>query len=389
MNWSYTRDARALKQLADRQIEKTEPLAVTHVEKGLILPWLNARSDGNPSSGLGGVLDAEGRFVSQSRYEGDWLVNGGAYEYARDSVETMEGQVLYFGPFFPHWGHFLVDLVNRLWVVSERSDYRGWKVAYTSLNGGRIDGVFREFFALLGVSPDDLIPVDRPTRFGSVLVPEPAHLPNAYYSREFLGMFRRVARAACAGVEVAPRRNIYLTRTHHADARRKESGEMAIQRWFGRNGFEVISPESLSLVDQIRTVNSAATVACVNGSIPLNMVFVLGNTEYVVLNKTSMLHGNCDTFRQMTGVTVTYVDAYREPLGQPRWLGAGPFLLVVSEQLRSFFRDRKMIVPGKVAAAVSRSVETMLFIARFGIMRPLKACVRRLARVFGRRAAPG
>jgi hypothetical protein len=110
------------------------------------------------------------------------------------------------------------------------------------------------------------------------------------------------------------------------------------------------------------------------------MVFVLGDTEYVMLNKTGIPHGNGDTFRRMTGVALTYIDAYGEPLGEARWLGKGPFLLVISEQLRAFFLDRGMVVPGKLAALVFRGRETMRFVVRLGILRPLKASVRRLVR---------
>lgn len=131
---------------------------------------------------------------------------------------------------------------------------------------------------------------------------------------------------------------IYLSRCHFKNAMRKEMGEKNIESLFRQNGFNVYYPESLTLDDQIAMFKNADTIACVNGTIPLNVVFGRNSLNLIVLNKTSLPHKNLIKVADYIDIKPTYIDVYREPIkGHPRYLGEGPFWLITTDKLKAYF----------------------------------------------------
>lgn len=310
------------------------PMAVQTVSRGVVLPRKEVEE--GPMWGIGGVCDETGEFVSLSYYDGGWATHGGAYLY--EEPEYIDEDVVYFGPFFRHWGHFLVDLLGRMWYIAK---FGRKKVAY--IGEEHPSGNFLECFRLLGLEENDLIHVTAPTRFRNVIVPEFSCKSCEWYTQEYILIYDTMI--ANAQLQPIPGKKIYFSRLDFG--RGKEVGEKQIARWALANGFTAVAPEELTVAQQIAIWNGAEEILCLDGSIPISVAFSRNeNLRLTVLHKTSLEHLNLELFLLMRPCRVKLLDAYREPFrGYPKNIGAGPFLLEIGQDILCYSREENMTVP--------------------------------------------
>ena len=325
------------------KVKNTESLKaeIMTVKDGIILPHLYGHNDS------GGVCDAERKFLQESLCRGEYIKRGG--EYGLTISAKLQGggggyyteKALFLGYFVKHWGHFLIDGIGRFWILCNE-EYRNHKVIFLTDEFTRLSGSYLELFRYLGVDESRLISIRKPTRFDEIIIPSTGYNAHGNYSPEHKRMLQQVIQSSGACSIDTPRK-IYLTRTHFKDARMKEVGEKNIEQIFANNGWAVMSPEKLSLREQIAIFQNAEEVACVNGTIPLNVIFARPGLKLIVLNKTRFQHGNLQRFSCMAGIDPVYVDAYYEPFrGIPDSLGGGPFWMVISDCMKKYFADNNM-----------------------------------------------
>jgi len=320
-----------------------ERMQCLEIEQGIVLPRLF--SEHGPSWGLGGVCDGSNEFVELSFYDGGWAKHGGKYEWQQE--EYLDEEVMYFGMFLKHWGHFLVDLLGRAWYLPKIDEHV--KVVY--IGEEEPVGNYLEFFELLGVKQEQLLHVIKPTRFRKVIVPQFACRPCIWYTDEYLSTFDYLAdkvekeQYVPAGMDKLDK--VYFARLNFGKAAQTEFGENQIAEWMKVNSYIIISPEKLTLRDQIYIWNHANEIICLNGSIPINIMFSKNkNLKLVVMNKTSLVHKNLDLFLLMRDCKATFLDVYREPVkGYPKSIGAGPFLLGISEDVKEYSEKQEMELP--------------------------------------------
>lgn len=320
------------------------PMAICHIPQGIILPQKPV--EGGPMWGLGGVCHADGRFEPLSAYDGGWATHGGPYKWQDE--DYMDCDVVYFGMYFNHWGHFLIDLMGRLWYHAQGKG-KGLKLAY--LGEEEPKGNFLELFALLGIGHEDLLHITCPTRFRNVVVPEFSCKSCVWYSDEYRGIFdamiRRVEQEGYVPQELATVDKIYLARTAFGKAQASEFGEDLVVKWMEANGFAAISPEKLSIRDQIYIWNHAKEIACLDGSIPMSLGFSDNpDLKLTILHKTSLEHLNVELYLLMRPCDVTLLDVWHEPYKKyPKNIGAGPFLLYLGEDAQAYSRQRGWAFP--------------------------------------------
>ena len=318
------------------------PMEVQTFPKGIILPQKQV-SDG-PMWGLGGVCDADNKFVELSAYDGGWATHGGFYPWEEEDYADCD--VVYFGMYFNHWGHFLIDLMGRLWYYVKN---KGMKLAYLGDEEPR--GNFLEIFALLGIRQEDLLHITNPTRFRSVTVPEFSCKSCVWYSDEYLSIFNamiaRVEQEGYVPAQLQDAKKVYFARTAFGKAKATEYGEDTIVRWMESNGFTIVAPEKLSVRDQIYVWNHAEEIGCLDGSIPMSVAFSNNpNLKLTVLHKTSLEHLNLELYLLMRPCDVTLLDAWYEPYkNYPKNIGAGPFLLHLGEDAKAYSASRGWVFP--------------------------------------------
>ena len=113
------------------------------------------------------------------------------------------------------------------------------------------------------------------------------------------------------------------------------------------NGYDIISPEKLSLKEQIYLWNTAEEIVCLNGSIPINIIFSQNrNLELTVLNKTKLVHKNLDLFLLIRPCRIIFLDIYFEPFkNYPKSLGEGPFMYRINEDVYEFSKEKNLRIP--------------------------------------------
>ena len=168
---------------------RREKLSVLEVADGIVLPAKRDEREIPNIWAVGGVIDSDGNFVKESiTGSKDRPLFGGSYEFNEDFVTYYDEEVVFMGPFIKHWGHFICDQISRLWYVIDNP--KKYKIVYCGWdwdNGlGYIDGNYFELFELLGIDREQLINIQRPTKFKKVIIPEFSFIPNNYYSKEYV-----------------------------------------------------------------------------------------------------------------------------------------------------------------------------------------------------------
>lgn len=362
-------------------MKKDVKLKVQRFSQGIILPRkmeINA-----PMWGLGGVCDKDNNFVQSSFYDGGWAKHGGGYTW--EDEEYIDEDVVYVGMFYSHWGHFLIDLTGRMWYLPLlKKETIKFKVAY--LGEEEPQGNNLEFFKLLGIQPEQLIHITKPTRCRNVIVPEQSFKSCEWYTDEFRTMFDDMVDSVLSRndefKQLEHLKKVYFTRRNFSKAQNTEFGEEYFQQCFIKNGFQAIAPETLSLCEQIYVWNHAEEIVCINGTIPLNVVFCKNpNLKLVVLNKTSIFHENPLILLKMRDVTAIFLDIYREPLrGYPKSLGEGPYLLWPCESFENYWKQKKYVMPFSDSQKKKyfRSQQVKYYFCILGIRRKLRFMISKL-----------
>ncbi|WP_276972278.1 glycosyltransferase 61 family protein [Tatumella ptyseos] len=308
-------------------------LDVLCVSQGIVLPYVK-----NKGWGAGGVVSQEGEFIHESIYT-DWMTFGELYSYEESEVFYEPCDAIWMGKFNEHWGHFLLDDISRLWYVLE--NYNNEKIVYVSENNV-VSGNYEIFLISLGIPKENILRVKSVTRFNKVIIPQCSKMNGNIYP-EYRMIFSRVIDFLMKGdVENNKYNKVYFSRRNFADAGKKEIGEKEIERYLNSKGYISISPESLSLKDQVVMWNSCNSIACFNGTIPLNILFMRDrDLDLLVLNKTSRLHKNLDDVLSIFHkLNVNCIDVYNDFYDKyVRFLGEGPFVLNNTSKLMCHFNE--------------------------------------------------
>lgn len=329
------------------------------IDNGVIVPAEAFYDEVGNYRYRGGVLDAEGRFVKSSGlYKGlDYgiapLSMAECPDVNLDNCTYIDEIVVYYGCFIYHWGHFLFESTNRLWYyLRENCKAHGIRLVGIFLNN-KPDGNFRLFHDLIGIGQDDLVFLNRPTRFRRVIIPRPscmlatARTVDFYYSQEFLAPFDAIRNS----VPTSPSKKIYLTRTNLQMG--NTIGEEEIEDNFRRNGFEIISPENETLPALVSLLKNAEVVAGLSGSNTHNLLFADYGYKAIILNRMQSTNYPQELVHQARNIQAIYIDVYSTFM--PVTHGNGPFLVTVNDHLFNYQVSAGML-PYNYSSYIPRNI---------------------------------
>lgn len=209
-----------------------------------------------------------------------------------------------------------------------------------------------------------------PTRFDRVIIPSATMGYACGYREEYLQVVRAVVEAALEqGNEknFPIYKNIYFTRTQFRKSQKNEVGEKAIESVFEKVGFTVLSPEKLSLIEQIFYIHNCNVMVCMTGTIPHNAIFAGKTTQVVLLNRTCKTNPPQVAINKLAGVDVVYIDVYtKQILKHPRDYGGkngGPIWVEVNDNLKRYLKDSGYSLPksGNWNSATRKLKDTLYF----------------------------
>lgn len=310
------------------------------VKDGLVLPikylchsWLKCLN-------AGGVVDSNGEYVEISALKSSFCMTG-LYEYDRDNISFIDKDVIYMGPFLRQWGHFLVEQTSRLWYEIQNKN-KNLPIVYTGAWDNSIEGPYLEYMNILGIDSSRLINVTNPTKFRSVVIPEPSFVADSYFTKEY----REIFEYAKGNIKPEKYSKVYFSRRKFNFQKTEyEFGEDSIEKFFSKNGYKIVYPEKLSVSNQIALIKGCEKFASVAGTLPHNLVFAQDGIEAVVINKTYQYNEFQPLINEMRNINFTPVDAYISLF--PIYRKDGPFLLLVNENLVNYAKDNNMKMPDK------------------------------------------
>ncbi len=328
--------------LAQKQYYVDKQLAVLEIEEGVLLP-VNTKS--NPYGtlwGSGGVVDSKGNYVEASAQVAFHMNDRvrGKYDIEEKALIKRDETVIYMNFFIAHWGHFLIDVVSRLWyVIQKLQEKENVKIAYIVEKGknNQISGHYLEFLNLLGIAKENLISIHQPTKFKKIIIPESALYPGKYYTKEYKFIFDTI-KENVEDTEV-PYDKVYFSRQHLKTANKKEIGEKSIEKWLQHNGFKIIAPEKYTVKQQIQIMKKSNVVAAISGTLPHNLLFANDETKLLIINKTIRVNRHQFLIDEIRHLDVTYLDCHISLF--PVLYGAGPFIITLNDNTLRYAKDHQ------------------------------------------------
>ena len=233
----------------------TDPPTVRTVDDAIFVPATAL----TPIHFEGALLTASGGPIPEARQHrkrsriGDLVLGDISSPAPSQPAQVIDEEVVYLGWYIEHFGHFLLESTARMWVLDQIDP--ATKVVFHVERPFRPDQPIARLLELFGVPHDRLLLLDAPTRLRRVIVPEPMYELSHRAHERMAEVHRGVARAMDEpfGTFDQP---IYLSRRLLPPSYRRLVGEEVLEDILRENGFLVVYPETMSLEDQIRIVNS-------------------------------------------------------------------------------------------------------------------------------------
>ena len=218
-----------------------------------------------------------------------------APKYAEPVAEAVDEPVIFASCYHNHFGHLIAETVPRLpQALAKCGDL---PIVFTRMRNDRSavpSAMFRSVMEWLRIPLDQIVYVDKPTKFREVYVAaQGEHLDGPQTPSEYLELLE--ARIAPNFEHQKPEGVAFVTRAGLDHKMGSHAGERYLVSLLRDLGVRIIDPEALSLPDQMRQYSQARHLAFSEGS-ALHGRQLLGriDQEIAVLRRRSdskMAHG--------------------------------------------------------------------------------------------------
>lgn len=333
-NWSYTDECllEDYKESFLRIKKKNKNLKTVTCENCHFLPLKNVLNYWTFFEG--GVFDSNFKFIEEAKL----LPNRVFYSYRFDKENFYydNREVIFAGYFWDHWGHFILEQISRLWYFLNEKDST---LPIVYMGNKPLEGNYLEFFELLGIDTKRLIFVEKPTKFKKVHIPEVSMVAMSYFTDEYSKIFEKV-RSSVIKDENYPKK-IFFTRRNFPRSKNTDFGAIKeVESFFESNCYTFISPEKLTLKEQVKYLKSCDEYVCVSGTLPHNILFAEKNIKSIVLNKSYIINPHQPLIEMATGIKTTYIDTHLSLLRQH--IGRGPFYFSFTDNLENWAKDNNL-----------------------------------------------
>ncbi|MBP5707540.1 MAG: glycosyltransferase family 61 protein [Alphaproteobacteria bacterium] len=283
--------------------------------------------------------------------------NNGQYipKFNHNNIPYIDEYVVFIGNVYPHFGHFLLEHMNRLYALLDKA-YKDMRVVLiNNMNVSPVPKYIYDFIELFGVKHDNIIILDKTTQFKHVYVPVQSFNMDVYSSKSFGKTFDRIAENTPS---VKGYDKIYVSRAA-LDNRHKVFGEERVQSVFEKNGFKIIYPETLPLKKQISLVRGASVLAgCAGTALHLGL-FMKPGGMVIQIKRNRMPKCNAsiqDLLNRTKGLDSVFISGSIEKHKMEHGSKA-PQIIGVNKYMREFFDaynfkyDKNDIAPDKKAWA--------------------------------------
>ena len=221
------------------------------------------REVGADRSLTGALYSADGEVVGQSLRRGNRHRHVTGEPAVAEAAAYEPEEAVYLGPLMRHFGHFLLEVLPRLWVFDQ---HKAQKVYFHPFRMRRdVPDFLSETLKVLAGPEVEIRLIEEPTRFARLLIPSPLFHFNSQGSLAYWDWAQAFA-ARVAPEPTGPER-VYVSR-RRLDAKKKRLtlNEEALEAVFAARGFEILHPQELSFFEQIARMRACRLLAGCSGS---------------------------------------------------------------------------------------------------------------------------
>lgn len=290
---------------------------------------------------LGGVLDQNGQYITSSQYN---CVHTGGYSF--EEKDFIDGTVVFIANLVFHsWGHIFTDDIRFIWWLltdefKKLQAGRQIKLVYIRSFYIQSDEKLRYFLQKIGLVDFELIPIEHPTQFAELYLPDPSFfrksIPGRYYwTDEYNLTLDKIITSSIPTSSFLPKKcgKVYLSRRSFSQATKRDFGERAVEEAFVQAGFHIVYPEELSIDDQIALYQNVDTLAATSGSIAHNSAFLKKECTMIIIRKANYDNEFQYCIDEARGIKTIYVDACCSFLNNNKTPVIGPFFIYASSHL--------------------------------------------------------
>lgn len=333
-NYIFPKKAASIRELSERfflqDSKKTEVY-----ENAVLLPIKDFK--GINMYGFGGAVDEHDNYIEISKQYSRF---DSAYDY--DTPEYVDKNVVYCGFFVRKWGHFITEVVSRLWYALENDEKIDNYVFLDCLDGNtKITGNYLKFLELLGIA-DKVVLINKPTRYKSVIFPEDGFDYGKHYTKSFVDMYKYINKKGLELYSGPKYEKVYFSKSKLVSGIFNINIKY-IDKYFEKNGYKVFYPEEMSLIDTIGVIQNCKYFCALSSSLAHNQLFGHSNQTMISIEKQAFYNPYQIFVGNITNCEMVFVDACRHifPVSS-----AGPFLFDYTDYLDRFAKDFGL-KPGK------------------------------------------
>lgn len=311
-------------------------LKVEIVPNGIIHPLEVPEGGREEYLNYGGVTDENLNFIKLSLMERDKAFSVSENDYDKmfiganpnrdfSNIDYIDEVVVYIGPMHRHIAHFYLECFSRWWYFLDSQNLK-YKIAYMPMIGGLTDW-HSEFFELMGIKTQQVISIDKPIKFKSVIVPEQSMCLNLSYHQKYKELFDKIAE----NIKPLHYKKVYFSKVYGGKAHISFSLADEI---YTQNGYKVLYTECLSVKDMIAALKNCEEFVSQSGSNAHNAIFCGDNAKVTILNRSAHFHPCQTMINRLRNLQVTYVDVFCKAL--PVDWSSGPFIFLYTDELKKY-----------------------------------------------------
>lgn len=224
-------------------------------------------------------------------------------------VKKISGTVIYGGYFqIYHYGLFLTESISRLWYLAKNFQHQVL-VHGIETRPALLRNYVDFFFESAGLTSNRFISFNTPTLIEEVIVP----YPSLSIGCEVFDAHKLVPESIAANC-LRERKNyrtsqpLYISRKKLANYKRLIYNEDELEQLLLDRGCAIVSPEELSLKEQIVLINKHETLISTMGSALHNIIFNINDDKNVVcLGYEDFINPNFLMFDALKKINSIYI----------------------------------------------------------------------------------
>ena len=321
-------------QEAKTNYKKTNELEVEYISNGVVHPLELSEKLTSEHDFFGGVTDDKLNLVELSILKRvsppNFKVNFNTWyqghnpRYDFSNIEYVDEDVIFLGAMPKHYGHFILEGLSRLWFCLGHHEIK-LKCVYISTDG---EDRFNDLFKLFGLKEEQIIKIEKPTRFKTVIVPEQSIRLHDFYHKKYKETIDKIKE----NVKPIDIEKVYFSKKRIKNNR--AFGEALIEGVFLENDFRVYYPETLSMYDMIAILKGCKVFAATSATNAHNSIFMNDQNEVICLNRSGHFHPVQTMIERMRRLKSIYIDIFY--FSSIQNFGDAPCLLYPSKNLLSF-----------------------------------------------------